>query len=339
MDKIKVSVIVPVYNASKYISTSINSLINQNFKDFEIIIINDGSTDDSIEIANKLLSASDIEFQIVNQKNKGVSNARNLGLNIAKGDYILFLDDDDYIDSNHIKYLYDKIKENNTDFAFSKFLKVNSDKKILTNESQYNYLDDKNTLSTLELIKLDLEMKIPFSFVQILYKASILKDNNILFNENYRYGEDTDFALRALYCGKDVSIVDKPTYFYLQHSESVTSNLYLNRFEIIKIFEELSFYFKGNTTCDYSDEVKNLLILIKYNRIPKAIFGNLMYFFYNGYDVNEVFNEMEKLNLFKKLSQFKIMSFKDILFFIKSKVFLINPKIYYNIWKKLKNSI
>ena len=339
MDKIKVSVIVPVYNGSKYISTSLYSIINQNFKDFELIIINDGSTDDSLDIISEILSNEDINYQIITQENKGASNARNHGLKLAKGDYILFVDVDDYIEKNHIKYLYNELCDNNTDFSFSKLLKIDLNKKILTDENQYNKLENKNVLSTLELIKMDLEMKIPFSFSQILYKTSILKENNLYFNENYVYGEDTDFALRALFCGENVSIVEKPTYFYLQHENSATSNLYLNRFEIIKIFENLSFYFKGTDKCDYSEEIKDLLMLIKYNRIPKAIFGNLMYFFYRGYDLNEILDEMEKLDLFSKLSRFKIRSLKDILFLLKSKVFLINPKIYYKIWKKLKNSI
>jgi len=223
MEKIKVSVIVPIYNASTYISKSLSSIINQNFKEFEIIAVNDGSSDDSLEKTDEILSKSNIPYQLIHQQNKGVGNARNKGLEIAKGDYILFVDDDDSISKNHINYLYDSISENNTDFSFGKLLKINEKGELLTDLKQYKSLEEKKVLKIIELIDLDLKMKIPFSFSQILYKSSILKENNIIFNENYVYGEDTDFALRALFCGETVSIVEKPSYYYLQHDNSSSS--------------------------------------------------------------------------------------------------------------------
>ena len=94
----KVSVIIPVFNNSNYIENTLLSLINQTFNDFEVIIINDGSYDDSIEKVDNLLSQSNIPFQIFYQENKGVSTARNKGLDLAKGKYIVFLDGDDYIE-------------------------------------------------------------------------------------------------------------------------------------------------------------------------------------------------------------------------------------------------
>jgi len=91
----EVSVIIPVYNASKYIEKTLKSLVSQSFKDFEIIIVDDGSEDDSIEIINKFLLNHDFTFIVDSQEDKGVSSARNRGLELANGNYIIFLDDDD----------------------------------------------------------------------------------------------------------------------------------------------------------------------------------------------------------------------------------------------------
>ncbi|MDL2246090.1 glycosyltransferase [Methanobrevibacter sp. OttesenSCG-928-K11] len=339
MTNINISIIIPLYNGSRYIQKTLDSVINQNFNNYEIIIVDDGSTDDSLDKTKKILSKTDISTQIISQKNKGASNARNKGLSLAKGQYILFLDDDDYIDSNHMKYLYDVVKENKTDFAFTKILKFNVNGDILTNLNEYDFLNNKKVISSLDLIKADLEMKIPFSFSLILYNSKILKENNITFNESNVYGEDTEFAIKALYCGNNVSIVNKPTYFYLQHAESATSNLYLKRFSIVEIFENLADFFKNNEDKHSKEENIELENLIKYNRVPKAIFGNLMYFFYNNYDIKDIFNEMERLNLFSKLADFKMANFRDILFLIKTKVFLTNPTMYYKVWKTFKNSI
>ncbi|MDR3063575.1 MAG: glycosyltransferase [Methanobrevibacter sp.] len=331
MSEIEVSVIFPIFNNSKYLDESLTSLINQNFKEFEIIVVNDGSTDNSLEITEKILSKTKISYKIISQKNQGVSAARNLGLNSANGKYILFLDSDDKIDLNHINYLYNSIKNNKTDFAFTNILKFNSEGDFIRKKENYKILEENKIISTQDLIKLELEMKIPFSFTQILYKTSILKENNLLFDEKHSYGEDTEFALKSLINGKNVAITNEFTYFYRIYPESTSSKKGLQRFQIIAIFEDLINYFK-----EYNLELEDL---IKFNRIPKAIFGNLMYLFYNGSNLDEVLDEMEKLNLFFKLSNFKLSNFRDILFFIKSKFFLLNPRIYYKLWRKFKNSI
>lgn len=99
----EVSIIIPVFNNSQYIERTLLSLINQSFTDFEIIIINDGSYDNSIEIVDSILSQTPFPYQIFNQSNKGVSSARNKGLELANGNYIVFVDGDDFIGKNHLK--------------------------------------------------------------------------------------------------------------------------------------------------------------------------------------------------------------------------------------------
>ena len=102
MDNIKVSVIVPVYNSCEYIGTTLDSIINQDFEDFEVIVIDDGSSDNSLEIIEEKLSKSNISHNIVHQDNYGVSCARNRGIELARGEYIVFFDADDYIHKNRL---------------------------------------------------------------------------------------------------------------------------------------------------------------------------------------------------------------------------------------------
>ena len=318
-----VSVIVPVYNASKYIEETLKSILNQNFTNFEIIIINDGSTDNSLEIIKKTLKDSKVSNKIINQNNQGVSKARNIGIENAQGKYVIFVDDDDIIAENHISCLYENGKNN--DGSFTEMLKITEKGSIIDNQELYLAIQEKSSISSIDLIKLELNMEIPFSFCQIMYKNNLIKEK---FNENAIYGEDTEFALKNLIHMKYLGICDKPTYFYRQREDSATKKADFKRFEIVNIFENLAIYYQKHNHDDLAE-------IIKTKRIPKAIFGNLMYFFYNNYDYSQTMDKMDKMNLFEKLKNFK----GESKFSFKIKLFLLNPKLYYKTWKKFKDEI
>ena len=169
MDNIKVSVIVPVYNASEYIANTLNSIINQDFDGYELIVIDDGSADNSLEIINKTLHNASIPNQVIYQDNSGVSVARNVGIDASKGDYLVFIDADDYVTPNHISTLYN----GESDFSLTLYVKKEGEK--LTQLDTYS----EDVISTEEFIKKELNMQITFNFFQLMYKASIIKDNNI----------------------------------------------------------------------------------------------------------------------------------------------------------------
>ncbi len=121
---IKVSVITPVYNVEACIEKSVKSIINQTCKDFEYILIDDGSKDKSIEIAQNLLKDTDINYKILTQENSGVSAARNLGIKNAQGKYITFLDSDDYFNTEFIELMYKKAEECSCDVVFCDYSEV-----------------------------------------------------------------------------------------------------------------------------------------------------------------------------------------------------------------------
>ncbi|MFM5881720.1 glycosyltransferase family 2 protein [Methanobrevibacter gottschalkii] len=318
MDNINVSVIVPVYNNCEYIESTLSSIINQNFDNFEIIVIDDGSTDNSLEIVKEKLSASDISYQIIHQENAGVSCARNRGIEVACGAYLVFVDADDYISQNHLSELYN----GETDFSLIQLVKREG------NDLSIPYHFSESSISCNDFIKMELNMEIPFNFCQLMYKTDIVKKNNIKFTPNIIYGEDTEFALKALSFGDRISISNEVTYYYIQHEQSAIRTSEFKRFEIVGIFENLAQYYKNQGKTDLA----NLIIT---SRIPKAIFGNMNYFFYNNYDFDDVIAKMHQLNLFTKLSKFE----GDFKFKFKIRLFLLNPKIYYKIWRKVKNSI
>ena len=318
MDNYKVSVIVPVYNAEEYIGATLDSIINQDFNSYEIIVVDDGSTDQSPEIISEKLTKSTANYRIIRQDNAGVSSARNRGMQEATGEYLVFIDADDYVTGNHLSELYN----GETDFSMVQFIKKENDK--LSTPHRFST----ESMTCDEFIKKELRMEMPFNFWQLMYKASIIKENSIRFNPNLIYGEDIDFALRALLYGDEVAISNEATYYYIQHSQSAIKTSEYRRCEVIEIFENLAEFYRSQGRDD-------LARLIVTSRIPKAIFGNMNYFFYNDYDFDEVLSKMKEMDLLDKLSKFE----GDNKFKSKIRLFLLSPKIYYKTWKKLKNSI
>ena len=318
MDNVKISVILPVFNEQDYISATLDSIFNQDFRDFEVIVIDDGSTDNTLKIVEEKFLDCEIPHKIIHQQNNGVSSARNRGIEESCGEYIVFVDGDDYILTNHLSNLY------NAEYDFSLIQMVKKENDSLTDPHIYGT----DEITTEEFIRQEFLMNIPFNFVQLSYRADIIKRNNLKFRQDVSYGEDTDFAIRALSYGSSIKISNDITYYYLQHQDSLISTSKLKRFDFIPVLEDLSLFFKKQNR----DELSELIIT---SRIPRAIFGNMNYFFYNDYDYDEVINKMNELDLFNKLAKFK----GDRKFGLKIKLFLFNPKLYYTLWKKFKNSI
>ena len=319
MNNIAISVIIPVYNCAEYIGATLKSVINQDFKDYEIIVIDDGSTDDSLKIINQTLNNCGVQYKVIHQENAGVSVARNHGIDIATGEYLVFIDGDDIVLKNHLSELYNP----NYDFNLIQFAK--KDDSSLSTPNRLN----KGVISTKDFIKKELNMEMLFNFFQLSYRASIIKENGVYFTPGVVYGEDTEFALKALIYGSSIHISEEVTYFYVQRSDSAIRTTEFKRFDVIPLFENLALFYRLNG----KNDLANLII---YSRIPKAIFGNMNYFFYSYYGFDNVMYVMKKKNLFSKLARYKG---NDEKFKWKVRLFLLNPKLYYKMWFKFKNSI
>lgn len=207
-----VSFIVPVYNVEKYIERCIKSILNQSYKNFELILINDGSPDNSQKIIDKYKKKDSRIISIV-KNNEGVSTARNCGLDIAKGEYILFIDSDDYIDSDYAAYFINAINKYDTDMVIS-----------------YNYYDEYNRLSktddSLNAIDssqatFDLYMgKTGVAVWNKAYKRDIIMKNNIRFNPDFWFAEGMTFNIEYFQKCKNITAGNKKVYHQTYNPQS-----------------------------------------------------------------------------------------------------------------------
>ncbi len=235
----RVSVIVPVYNAEKYLKKCLESVCNQTLKDFEIICVNDCSTDDSLSILNQY-AENDSRIKVIDFKeNKGVSVARNTGIELSTGEFIGFLDADDFIDLNFYEILYNKSIETNADVVKGNIARVDEDYAKLP-----------------VAISIDLNSSVKTHkayfhciFTTGIYRRSIVLDNNIKFLEEVSCFEDPYFIIKLMPHINNVAVVDSANYYYLSNPNSQTNKkittLVINdisycALEILKYFREIN---------------------------------------------------------------------------------------------------
>lgn len=210
-----VSVIVPVYNVEKYLHECIDSIIAQTYKNIEILLIDDGSTDSSGSICDEY-SLNDSRLRVFHKKNEGVSVARNIGIDNANGEYCMFVDADDYIHPRACELLVSTIIEERANVIFAKYLKV---EKVVKFEQALNY----NKLYSLgrddALLKiLDIENVEGINAVAKLYKTEIIKKHHFL--NGYPLGEDQEFIFSIFQDFDRVTFIDACVYFYMYRENS-----------------------------------------------------------------------------------------------------------------------
>ena len=211
-----VSIIVPVYNVSKYLSKCIESLIHQKYKNIEIILVNDGSSDNSLNICKKY-QKKDNRIVLIDKKNGGVSSARNAGVAIAKGEYIVFVDGDDYLELDFVKYMVDIITKNNCDFAISKnCFKYENEKQVL--KDHVEYIDAKE--ATVLVLSLTLEV----GCWNKMYKKELI--SNIRFDEKQFFGEGLQFITCVAQRANITAVGERKVYHYRQDNVSSATKKY-----------------------------------------------------------------------------------------------------------------
>ena len=218
----KLSIIVPIYNVEKYLPRCIESILNQTFKDFELVLVNDGSTDKCKEICEKY-KKMDSRIIVANKKNGGLSSARNLGLDISKGDYIGFVDSDDFIHVNMYEILFNIINTNGSDIVICDYHKVNEDNIKKCEEMKSNNHDIRveniNNIDSIEKV-LTVGKKFIVAWNKI-YKRSLF--DNLRYKEGVIY-EDEFLAHRILYKCSKVSIINQALYYYVQRKGSIVNS-------------------------------------------------------------------------------------------------------------------
>lgn len=220
-----ISIIVPVYNVDGYIDKCLDSLLKQTYRNIEIILIDDGSTDKSADICDSYKS-KDNRIVVIHQKNAGVSNARNRGLKTARGQYIIFCDADDWVEDDMIEYLYGLIRISNASIAScGNWLDDGKSKMAVSCAKNSNII-----LESKEAIKeAHLKKRINTFVYAKLYKRNILF--NLKFDENLRVAEDYIFACQAIENSDIVICGTEVKYHYMQRKSSVSNNGYTIEFE------------------------------------------------------------------------------------------------------------
>lgn len=228
------SIIVPVYKAEKYICSCIESILTQRCTDFELLLIDDGSPDKSGEICDNY-SKTDKRIRVFHQQNKGVSAARNTGLDNVTGQYVLFVDSDDMLYPNALSVLKQKLDMSNVNFDLIQF--------SINNEYNIYEKDDKcsEILSSADYVQI---RKMNVCIGGSLFNSDIIKINHLRFNEHIKYAEDQLFIFDYLKNSKSNIRINDVLYFYRINSSSAVRNM--NSDEVIKSIKTLDDYRKTN---------------------------------------------------------------------------------------------
>ncbi|EEM14426.1 MULTISPECIES: glycosyltransferase [Bacillus] len=220
----KVSVIIPVYNAGKYITRCIESLLNQTLQECEFIFINDGSIDDSREIIEGYKQVDD-RIILINQVNQGVSIARNKGLHLAAGEYVGFVDADDCIEKDMYETLYNSVKQSNCDVVISNFKGETEGHKVITTYPfPIDIVLEKDYIEQ-EVLPYFLKADNLNTVVNKIYRNNLIKENNVKFPSGIALGEDGMFNVAFFSGATRMKYVDYVGYHYKEVAGSATRNI------------------------------------------------------------------------------------------------------------------
>lgn len=245
----KVSIIVPVYNVEKYIRRCIDSLKNQTLEDIEIILVDDSSTDSSLEICKKA-AEEDSRIKVIHKVNEGAGLARNAALEIAEGEYIGFADSDDYIDKEMYKTLYEKAEQYNSDLVMSGVLFV--DGNMFSKEGECirkTYFDADTQFETedeLQMLRMGIigalpededDSKYGMSIWKNLFRHEIIKENKLVFeSEREKLSEDALFMVDFISCIKKATGINEAFYNYCRNADSISKSYKKDRFSQTLVF-------------------------------------------------------------------------------------------------------
>lgn len=230
----KISIIIPVYNVDIYLTRCIDSVLSQSFSNFELILINDGSTDQSGEICNKY-AARDNRIIVIHNPNSGVSAARNYGIYLAKGEFITFIDSDDYVEKNLLKVLYDLVTKNQCDMGMCSYKLIYDDKFIDRGTNKWRMYDKKEAC---KLFFCDQQPFAPSYTWGKMIKRDLFED--IKFREDIFLMEDTLLNTEImLRCNNGIIATEQTLYNYVQRDGSASNSFNERRITSFYALEEL----------------------------------------------------------------------------------------------------
>ncbi len=237
-----VSVIIPVYNVEKYLDDCLKSILNQKYDNLEIIIVDDGSTDKSGDIAKRYAS-SNKSIKIVHQKNGGLSSARNTGIKHAHGEWVVFVDSDDYVDEHYVARLIEKANKSQADVVTCSFTPFSDDGSLLKKIPVW----PEKIMSGYEAIDDMTAHRQPAYICLSIFRLALFKENNIVFPEGQEY-EDIITRIKLLYFAKKVAFLNDRLYYYRIRKDSITGKSFSEKryADIIKSLNDVKTFLDTN---------------------------------------------------------------------------------------------
>ncbi len=300
----EISIVMPMYNGEKTIKKTLDNLYKQTFDNFELIIIDDGSTDDSVSIVNKYISYNKINnIKLLSINNSGVSIARNVGISISTGKYIIFLDSDDFFKSNMLEDMFNNLESTGADICISGFEYLYDDnirnKLMLPLEGG---LYNSDNFIKKQLISL-YDNKLINCVGNKMYKSNLIKDNNILFRKNYNINEDLIFAIETIDKAKMIYINKNYYYMYYQHDIGKSLVFKYNDngidtcIDFMNVF--VSYYEKYDLEYSLENELKNRIIMLFLYFLDKVRKNKNLSFKKKIYEFNKIYKSKKFIYICK----------------------------------------
>lgn len=267
-----ISVIIPIYNSEKYLNRCLESVINQSYTDLEIILVNDGSIDSSAKICDDY-SGIDSRIKVVHKKNSGAASSRNAGIDLASGDYITFVDSDDYIELDMYEKMMGINRHHNCDVVMCDCYKEDGkSKSIFTHDIRKGYYDKKKLYKeyfpTL-LVTNTVDYPATISNWTCLFKKEIILNNEIRYKEGMRFSEDWLFGSQIMYFAESFYYM-KGQYFYhyMMNDSSVTHTYYEDKWALMKqLYFAIDDFFSSAKDYDFHKQIDLSLLFIVYHCI------------------------------------------------------------------------
>lgn len=237
-----VSVIVPVYNAEKYIMEFLKNIKNQTFKDFEIIFVDDGSQDNSLNLIKEVYQEKKLQVKYITQNNSGVSAARNKGIEMSSKDFLCFCDIDDKLSPYYLEHQLECLNKHNVDLVIGKqkFFKTGE----IVDISQKSQLGKQKKIDNQEALLMNLYGKLNTGCCSLMVAKRTLTENDIKFPVGYKYNEDLYTLWKIIYSCKDLVLLDEIIYFYRGHENSAMMKFDQNRVDGLILMKQLLEYFE-----------------------------------------------------------------------------------------------
>jgi len=312
----EVSVIIPVYGVEKYIKKSIESICNQTFSDYEIIIVDDSTPDDSVKIAKRILTDSGVDYRYFWKENGGLADARQYGIERASGKWITFLDSDDVVDPHYIEVLHSLVTRERADVGIVSY---RTTKELDDYPSMYDETKEPYTLQQNQVLNLFLTRKFKPILPAFIIKNSFIKDNNIMNAPHCRFSEDDYYMWQLFYALDKVAVSDMELYNYVQRGSSISHSS--------KSDNIMTGYNAFINLIGSHPEWANIFDKTEYI-IPRWVLGALRSTAtISKYDVFlSVANRMNYKTCMKQLNGFPEIKAK-----ILSKMFLLSPRLFYSV--------